>query len=168
MLTPHTPTSTAPVISFHHQQQQMSPAPPSPGPSGSAPGPGGAPHPDMEHDLPAELLQQGWRKFWSKRENRIYYWNKANGESLWEMPPLRSNVISNLSSIYKKMYHHIFLCKISNMIQSLIHWGSSSRADSQAAPLSAELRMTELGALLPNVLSSRKQILISICNGKLH
>nr|CAG4637646.1 EOG090X02BU [Chydorus sphaericus] len=91
MLTPHTPTSTAPVISFHHQQQQLSPAPPSPGPSGSAPGPGGAPHPDMEHDLPAELLQQGWRKFWSKRENRIYYWNKANGESLWEMPPLRSN-----------------------------------------------------------------------------
>lgn len=45
----------------------------------------------MEHDLPPELLQQGWRKFWSKRENRIYYWNKANGESLWEMPPLRPN-----------------------------------------------------------------------------
>ena len=44
---------------------QTSPVPPSPGI--------GAPHPDMEHDLPPELLQQGWRKFWSKRENRIYY-----------------------------------------------------------------------------------------------
>jgi hypothetical protein len=29
---------------------------------------------------------------WSKRENRIYFWNKTNGESLWEMPPLRPNV----------------------------------------------------------------------------
>lgn len=28
----------------------------------------------------------GWRKFWSKRENRPYFWNKLSGESLWEMP----------------------------------------------------------------------------------
>lgn len=43
----------------------------------------------MEHDLPPELLQQGWRKFWSKRENRPYFWNKLTGESLWEMPNLK-------------------------------------------------------------------------------
>lgn len=43
----------------------------------------------MEHDLPPELLQQGWRKFWSKRENRPYFWNKLSGESLWEMPTLK-------------------------------------------------------------------------------
>ncbi|XP_039281178.1 mRNA (2'-O-methyladenosine-N(6)-)-methyltransferase-like, partial [Nilaparvata lugens] len=43
----------------------------------------------MEHDLPPELLQQGWRKCWSKRENRPYFWNKLNGESLWEMPTLK-------------------------------------------------------------------------------
>ncbi|XP_063236238.1 mRNA (2'-O-methyladenosine-N(6)-)-methyltransferase isoform X2 [Bacillus rossius redtenbacheri] len=43
----------------------------------------------MEHDLPPELLQQGWRKFWSKRENRPYFWNKLTGESLWEMPVLK-------------------------------------------------------------------------------
>lgn len=41
-----------------------------------------------EFDLPFELAQQGWRKFWSKRENRPYFWNKLTGESLWEMPPL--------------------------------------------------------------------------------
>nr|CAG4635992.1 EOG090X02BU [Eubosmina coregoni] len=92
---PQTPTTAAP-ISFHHhlppppQQSQSSPAPPSP--SG-----GGAPHPDLEHDLPAELLQQGWRKFWSKRENRLYFWNKASGESLWEMPPLRPNQYDPIS-----------------------------------------------------------------------
>ena len=57
-------------------------------PSPSGLGVPGGVHPDMEHDLPAELLQQGWRKFWSKRENRIYFWNKATGQSLWEMPPL--------------------------------------------------------------------------------
>ena len=87
---PQTPTTSVPMsFHLHHsaQQSHSSPAPPSP--VG-----GGTPHPDLEHDLPAELLQQGWRKFWSKRENRIYFWNKASGESLWEMPPLRPNVCS--------------------------------------------------------------------------
>ncbi|XP_004522035.1 phosphorylated CTD-interacting factor 1 [Ceratitis capitata] len=40
-------------------------------------------------ELTAELVNQGWRKFWSKRENRPYYWNKITGESLWEMPGAR-------------------------------------------------------------------------------
>lgn len=43
---------------------------------------------DPVHDLPPELLQQGWRKFWSKRENRPYFFNKVTNESLWEMPKL--------------------------------------------------------------------------------
>lgn len=38
-------------------------------------------------DLPHELINAGWRKFWSKREQRIYFWNKTTGESLWDMPP---------------------------------------------------------------------------------
>lgn len=42
-----------------------------------------------EYDLPPELTQQGWRKFWSKRENRPYFWNKLTGESLWEMPLIK-------------------------------------------------------------------------------
>lgn len=43
----------------------------------------------IEYDLPIELSQIGWRKFWSKRENRPYFWNKLSGESLWEMPVLK-------------------------------------------------------------------------------
>ncbi|GIY13642.1 hypothetical protein CEXT_754131 [Caerostris extrusa] len=43
---------------------------------------------DPVHDLPPELLQAGWRKFWSKRENRPYFFNKITNESLWEMPRL--------------------------------------------------------------------------------
>lgn len=43
---------------------------------------------DPVHDLPPELLQAGWRKFWSKRENRPYFFNKVTNESLWEMPIL--------------------------------------------------------------------------------
>lgn len=43
----------------------------------------------LEYDLPMELTQQGWRKFWSKRENRPYFWNKLSGESLWEMPIIK-------------------------------------------------------------------------------
>lgn len=37
-------------------------------------------------ELPTHMVNQGWRKFWSKRENRPYYWNKATGESLWDIP----------------------------------------------------------------------------------
>ncbi|XP_042909271.1 mRNA (2'-O-methyladenosine-N(6)-)-methyltransferase [Parasteatoda tepidariorum] len=43
---------------------------------------------DPVHDLPPDLLQAGWRKFWSKRENRPYFFNKVTNESLWEMPRL--------------------------------------------------------------------------------
>lgn len=41
---------------------------------------------DPVHDLPPELLQAGWRKFWSKREGRPYFFNKMTNESLWDMP----------------------------------------------------------------------------------
>lgn len=37
-------------------------------------------------ELHPDLMHQGWRKFWSKRENRPYFWNKLSGESLWETP----------------------------------------------------------------------------------
>ncbi|XP_050294920.1 mRNA (2'-O-methyladenosine-N(6)-)-methyltransferase [Anthonomus grandis grandis] len=51
--------------------------------------PQGAPvNSGFEYELPFELAQQGWKKFWSKRENRPYFWNKMTGESLWEMPPI--------------------------------------------------------------------------------
>lgn len=43
---------------------------------------------DPTHDLPPELLSQGWRKFWSKREGRWYFFNKMTNESLWDMPNL--------------------------------------------------------------------------------
>lgn len=46
----------------------------------------------VEPELSAELIQHGWRKFWSKRENRPYFWNKLTGESLWEMPSLKHAV----------------------------------------------------------------------------
>ncbi|XP_043255832.1 mRNA (2'-O-methyladenosine-N(6)-)-methyltransferase [Colletes gigas] len=42
-----------------------------------------------ESELSPELQQQGWKKFWSKRENRPYFWNKLTGESLWVVPPLK-------------------------------------------------------------------------------
>ncbi|KAH3775981.1 mRNA (2'-O-methyladenosine-N(6)-)-methyltransferase-like [Dreissena polymorpha] len=48
----------------------------------------GSPEPLGSEDLPDQLLQQGWRKFWSKRENMPYYFNKLTNQSLWEMPPL--------------------------------------------------------------------------------
>ena len=38
------------------------------------------------HDLPAELLDGGWRKFYSKREGIYYFYNKITNESKWEMP----------------------------------------------------------------------------------
>lgn len=35
-----------------------------------------------------ELIQAGWSKCWSKRENRPYYFNRFTNQSLWEMPVL--------------------------------------------------------------------------------
>ena len=51
------------------------PARPAPAvnPLGS-PGGGAA---DPVHDLPPELLQAGWRRFWSRRESMPYYFNKV-------------------------------------------------------------------------------------------
>lgn len=46
-----------------------------------------------EAELSLELQQQGWKKFWSKRENRPYFWNKLTGESLWVMPSLKPQVL---------------------------------------------------------------------------
>uniref|UniRef100_T1J547 WW domain-containing protein n=1 Tax=Strigamia maritima TaxID=126957 RepID=T1J547_STRMM len=46
---------------------------------------------DPAHELPQELINQGWKKFWSKRENRPYFWNKMTNESLWEMPRMANS-----------------------------------------------------------------------------
>lgn len=43
---------------------------------------------DPVHDLHPDLLHIGWRKFWSKREGRPYFFNKVTNESLWETPRL--------------------------------------------------------------------------------
>lgn len=64
----------------------------SPNTSGETPQTPGAPAPLAPHlaaDLHPELLQQGWRKYWSKRENRPYFWNKLSGESMWELPAVK-------------------------------------------------------------------------------
>uniref|UniRef100_A0A8C2JDD2 mRNA (2'-O-methyladenosine-N(6)-)-methyltransferase n=1 Tax=Cyprinus carpio TaxID=7962 RepID=A0A8C2JDD2_CYPCA len=43
-----------------------------------------------------ELIQAGWSKCWSKRENRPYYFNRFTNQSLWEMPVLgQHDVISD-------------------------------------------------------------------------
>ncbi|XP_013987191.1 mRNA (2'-O-methyladenosine-N(6)-)-methyltransferase isoform X1 [Salmo salar] len=39
-------------------------------------------------DLPDELVQAGWSKCWSKRENRPYWFNRFTNQSMWEMPVL--------------------------------------------------------------------------------
>ena len=72
----------------------------------SPPGVGASPIPsfgnpnDPVHDLPLELLQAGWRKFWSKREGRPYLFNKITNQSLWEMPPLRQVISFLIHLVY--------------------------------------------------------------------
>ena len=56
-------------------------------PASSSLSPGGRPH-DQSKDLPEELLQMGWRKFFSNREKQCYYFNKNTKQSLWEPPPM--------------------------------------------------------------------------------
>ena len=66
-------------------------APGTPGTPGTTPGAHPVPqtpsvlppsnHAAFETDLPPELLQQGWRKFWSRRENRPYFFNRMSGKN---------------------------------------------------------------------------------------
>lgn len=56
-------------------------------------------------ELHPDLAMQGWRKCWSKRENRHYYWNKISGESLWDIPP-------SGSEWHQLSAHPIFIEKI--------------------------------------------------------
>ncbi|CAH1779043.1 unnamed protein product [Owenia fusiformis] len=51
--------------------------------------------PNPMHDLPIELLQAGWRKFWSKRENRPYYFNKVTNTNSWDIPSLGHDPLSD-------------------------------------------------------------------------
>lgn len=46
-----------------------------------------------------ELVQAGWEKCWSKRENRPYYFNRFTNQSLWEMPLLGQHdvIVSGLA-----------------------------------------------------------------------
>uniref|UniRef100_A0A8C2WNW3 mRNA (2'-O-methyladenosine-N(6)-)-methyltransferase n=1 Tax=Cyclopterus lumpus TaxID=8103 RepID=A0A8C2WNW3_CYCLU len=46
--------------------------------------------------LTDELVQAGWSKCWSRRENRPYYFNRFTNQSLWEVPVLgQHDVISD-------------------------------------------------------------------------
>lgn len=82
-------TSSIPSPSPSSSSQSSMMSPPLPASSSSTPT---APVPqsavDPVHDLPPEMLQQGWRKFWSKREGRYYFFNKITNESLWDPPHL--------------------------------------------------------------------------------
>ena len=65
------------------QATTMTPGP-SPVPS-VAPPPN---YPQFEVDLPLELLERGWRKYWSRRESRAYFFNKETGETVWNQPEI--------------------------------------------------------------------------------
>lgn len=45
-------------------------------------------HLDFLICLKDELVQAGWAKCWSRRENRPYYFNRFTNQSLWEVPVL--------------------------------------------------------------------------------
>jgi phosphorylated CTD-interacting factor 1 len=88
---PKTP-ATAPAATSNNQSPQINTAvaagpqpqaPPNPNQNASSQQPQA---PEYGEELHPELVRQGWKKFWSKRENRPYYWNKVTNESLWETP----------------------------------------------------------------------------------
>ncbi|XP_076470748.1 mRNA (2'-O-methyladenosine-N(6)-)-methyltransferase-like isoform X2 [Babylonia areolata] len=44
------------------------------------------------HDLPVPLLQKGWRKLWSQKHQRPYFYNKFTAQSIWEYPGLEGDL----------------------------------------------------------------------------
>ncbi|XP_061687628.1 mRNA (2'-O-methyladenosine-N(6)-)-methyltransferase [Syngnathoides biaculeatus] len=68
----------------------------SPGTSAASHGPPLSPSAAKPPELPDELIQAGWSKCWSRRENRPYYFNRFTNQSLWEVPVLgQHDVISD-------------------------------------------------------------------------
>lgn len=47
---------------------------------------------NYNEELHPDLLNQGWRRFWSKREHRPYFWNKITGESVWDIQQLMTRI----------------------------------------------------------------------------
>nr|CAG4643775.1 EOG090X02BU [Lepidurus arcticus] len=78
-VTNHVTQGLPPMISNHVQN----------GPNMNVPAPAPQYLLDDIGELTPDLLNQGWRKCWSKRENRYYCWNQRTGESLWELPSAR-------------------------------------------------------------------------------
>ncbi|XP_075680046.1 mRNA (2'-O-methyladenosine-N(6)-)-methyltransferase-like [Dermatophagoides pteronyssinus] len=93
-VSPTTPTAPVPPTSqhLHHHGHQSLLSPPQNQNNASA----ATIANDPSHDLPNELLQQGWRKIWSKREGRFYFYNKNTNQSIWEMPKL-SNIFDPMT-----------------------------------------------------------------------
>lgn len=88
-VSPTTPTGPVPPTpQLHHHGHQSLLSPPQNQNNASA---AATLANDPSHDLPNELLHQGWRKVWSKREGRFYFYNKNTNQSIWEMPKL-SNI----------------------------------------------------------------------------
>ncbi|MEQ2270185.1 hypothetical protein XENORESO_016749 [Xenotaenia resolanae] len=57
--------------------------------------------------IPAdELVQAGWSKCWSRRENRPYYFNRFTNQSLWEVPVLGQHDVI-VSSLFTPVVHRL-------------------------------------------------------------
>ena len=108
-------------------QQPKTPIPQSPAPANhsfrqgsmSTPSPQMPQSPDPVHDLPPELLEAGWRQFWSKREGRNYYFNKFSKQSLWEMPPMPGE--RGASRVRKKIRFQLLIWLVSFLLNSKIY-----------------------------------------------
>jgi len=90
-VTPDTPKTPSTPASLINNAGLLSPVLGSPGAQSTSSGSGSVGS-DPVHDLPAELLTAGWRRFWSRREGRPYYYNKITAESRWETPALVDQV----------------------------------------------------------------------------
>ncbi|XP_071817429.1 mRNA (2'-O-methyladenosine-N(6)-)-methyltransferase-like [Apostichopus japonicus] len=94
---PKTPIPQSPAVPpSNHTDPLYFPPPQSSGSSGvpspATPSPSGPQSPDKVHNLPQELLDAGWRRFWSRREGKEYFYNKFTKQSLWDQPPIGSPV----------------------------------------------------------------------------
>lgn len=59
--------------------------------------------------LADELVQAGWSKCWSRRENRPYYFNRFTNQSLWEVPVLGQHDVI-VSPSYKQTNEQTNIC----------------------------------------------------------
>lgn len=150
---PHTPPLFSPTSN-----------PPTSPPAGMSPDrssdPAAAPSQHQQSDLPQELLQNGWRKCWSNRERRWYFFNKLTQETRWEPPTVASDPGNGAGQPQPQPYRKFVPCDDWNLNIA------SNVKMPERVPLAAFAPHPEMEVLRAQFIARLRAYILELCHSK--